>query len=71
MTADLDYPRLLAMAGLKSPSLILFRDGNWSDLEIITRMDEVLRLLSELEIAQSIVVVERNRLRRRRLPIDP
>jgi hypothetical protein len=34
-------------------------------------MDEVLRLLSELEIAQSIVVVERNRLRRRRLPIDP
>ena len=59
------------MAGLKSPSLILFRDGNWSDLEIITRMDEVLRLLSELEIAQSIVVVERNRLRRRRLPIDP
>ena len=58
-------------AGLKGASLILFRDGNWSDAEIITRMDEVLRRLSEPEIAQSIVVVERNRLRRRRLPIDP
>lgn len=31
VTADLDYPRLLATAGLNSPSLILFRDGNWTD----------------------------------------
>ena len=71
ITADLDYPRLLAIAGLMSPSVVLFRDGNWSDAEIIARMDEVLRVLSEAEIAQSIIVVERNRLRRRRLPIDP
>jgi predicted nuclease of predicted toxin-antitoxin system len=27
VTADLDYPRLLAMAGASEPSLILFRDG--------------------------------------------
>lgn len=70
ITADLDYPRLLATAELASPSVILFRDGNWSDAEIVARMDEVLRVLSEAEIAQSIIVVERNRLRRRRLPID-
>jgi len=71
VTADLDYPRLLATAGLKSPSLILFRDGNWTDAEVVQRMDDVLRMLSESEVAQSIIVVERNRLRRRRLPIVP
>jgi predicted nuclease of predicted toxin-antitoxin system len=71
VTADLDYPRLLATAGLKSPSLILFRDGNWTDAEVVQRMDDVLRMLSESEVAQSIIVVERNRLRRRRLPVVP
>jgi predicted nuclease of predicted toxin-antitoxin system len=28
VTADLDYPRLLALAQTSEPSLILFRDGN-------------------------------------------
>jgi predicted nuclease of predicted toxin-antitoxin system len=27
ITADLDYPRLIAVAGSTSPSLILFRSG--------------------------------------------
>jgi predicted nuclease of predicted toxin-antitoxin system len=30
VTADLDYPRLLALAQADSPSLILFRGGNWT-----------------------------------------
>ena len=34
ITADLDYPRLLAVGGAANPSLILFRDGNWSDAEV-------------------------------------
>jgi predicted nuclease of predicted toxin-antitoxin system len=34
ITADLDYPRLLAVAGATNPSLILFREGNWSDTEV-------------------------------------
>jgi len=41
----------------------------WSDADVIARMDEVLRVLTPADIAQSIVVVERERLRRRRLPI--
>lgn len=69
VTADLDYPRLLAIAELKSPSLILFRDGNWNDAEVIARMDDLLQGLSEMDIAQSIIVVDRVRVRRRRLPI--
>jgi len=69
ITADLDYPRLLAVARATGPSLILFRGGDWSDAEIITRISDVLAGVSETEIAHSILVVERGRVRRRRLPI--
>jgi predicted nuclease of predicted toxin-antitoxin system len=69
VTADLDYPRLLALARSANPSLILFRDGDWSDADIVDRMSDILLSLSERDIAESIVVVERGRVRRRRLPI--
>ena len=69
VTADLDYPRLLALARTTDPSLILFREGDWSEADVIARMGDTLRALTAAEIAQSIVVVERDRLRRRRLPI--
>lgn len=71
ITADLDYPRLLALAGTIDPSLILFRDGDWTEADVIARLREILRSLSESDIARSIVVVERDRVRRRRLPIGP
>ena len=70
VTADLDYPRLLALARATDPSLILFRDGNWSDAEVIGRMDSILRVLTADDLATSIVVVDRDRVRRRRLPIE-
>ena len=70
MTADLDYPRLLAVARASTPSVILFRGGNWSDSEIIERMSTILAGTSAVDIEQSILVVERDRLRRRRLPIS-
>jgi len=70
VTADLDYSRLLALARTTDPSLILFRDGDWNEADVITRMGEVLRALTPAEIAQSIVVVDRDRVRRRRLPIS-
>ena len=70
ITADLDYPRLLAIAGLSAPSLILFRGGNWSDAETIQRVGEVIQAVTAEEIAGSIVVVDRRRVRRRRLPIQ-
>ena len=69
LTADLDYPRLLALARMTEPSLIMFRDGDWSDADVITRLREVLQALTEADVAQSIIVVDRERVRRRRLPI--
>jgi predicted nuclease of predicted toxin-antitoxin system len=69
VTADLDYPRLLALARTTEPSLILFRDGNWDDADVIARLGEVLQVLSEVDVAESIIVVDRDRVRRRRLPI--
>ena len=70
VTADLDYPRLLALARASEPSLILFRGGDWSDAEVARRIASVLDRLDEGEIAASILVVDRDRLRRRRLPIE-
>jgi predicted nuclease of predicted toxin-antitoxin system len=69
VTADLDYPRLLALTGATGPSLTLFRGGDWSEAEVTARMSAVLADLTEVDLARSILVVERNRLRRRRLPI--
>jgi len=34
-------------------------------------MGEILRALTAIDLAQSIIVVDRNRVRRRRLPIWP
>ena len=69
VTADLDYPRLLALAGAEGPSLILFRGGDWSEHDVTARMQQILHVMGESELAQSIVVVDRTRVRRRRLPI--
>ena len=69
VTADLDYPRLLALAQAAEPSLILFRNGDWSDTDVVARMRDILRTLTEADIAQSIIVIDRDRVRRRRLPI--
>lgn len=69
ITADLDYPRLLALSRDVEPSVIVFRDGNWGEAEIIVRMEEVLNLLSEQEISTSIITVEKERVRRCALPL--
>jgi hypothetical protein len=49
--------------------VILFRHGNWSEADVVARLSQVLAGLSEQDIAQSILVVDRDRVRRRRLPI--
>lgn len=69
VTADVDYPRLLALAGAVGPTLILFRGGDWSEVAVIARMQQILDGLNENELTRSIIVVERGRVRRRRLPI--
>lgn len=69
ITADLDFPQILAIARSTDPSVILFRDGNWSEADVIQRMSDVLAALSADDISRSIIVVERDRIRRRRLPL--
>ena len=70
ITADLDYPRLLALAEASSPSLILFRGGAWSESDVIERTGQVLPVAASLGPAGFILVVDRDRVRLRRLPIS-
>jgi len=69
ITSDLDYPRLLAIARSIEPSLILFRGGDWSEADVRSRMSALLRSFSTADITGSILVVDRDRVRRRRLPV--
>lgn len=71
ITADLDYPRLLAFAQTQGPGLILFRGGNYSEQEARERLAKVLESVPLEELPRSLVVVEKERIRRRRLPIIP
>jgi predicted nuclease of predicted toxin-antitoxin system len=71
ITADLDYPRLLALEQSDGPGVILFRGGSYSDAEMLGLLDRVLAQSSTLDLDHSIVVVDRHRIRRRRLPIGP
>ena len=69
ITADLDYPRLLALAQAEGPGLVLFRGGNYSEQEIQIRLQRVLETISNEDLPKSIVVVEKSRIRQRRLPL--
>src|SRR5258707_8989116 len=69
VTADLDFPRLLAALGADGPGLILLRGGNYSEAESLDSLRRVLMSVAPDELPHSIVVVDRERIRRRRLPI--
>lgn len=71
VTADLDYPRLLALTGAKGPGLILFRGGDYSEQEAVARLRRTLETIPNDELPNSIVVIEKGRIRRRRLPVEP
>ncbi len=71
VTADLDYPRLLALTHAQSPGLILFRGGDFGEKECIERLTLVLEKVPATVIERSIVVIERNRIRLRRLAEEP
>lgn len=70
ITADLDYPRLLALLKTDRPGVILFRGGSFSDDEMLTLLDRVLAQSDGLDLECSITVVDRHRIRRRSLPLD-
>ena len=69
VTADLDFPRLFALMRVESPGLILLRGGNYSEADSLDRLRRVLISVPQDELAKSIVVVDRERIRRRWLPI--
>ena len=70
VTADLDYPRLLALAQAEGPGLILFRSGNYSEQEAVERLKRVFETIPDGELPNCIVVIEKGRIRRRRLPLE-
>ena len=69
ITADLDYPRLLALTRAEGPGLILFRRGNFSDQEALERMERLLETIPLEDLPKSIIVVEKKKIRQRRLPV--
>ena len=71
VTADLDFPRLLALSHATGPGVVLFRGGNYSDAEMIALMEQVLRQVRPEDMVRAIVVVDRNRVRVTRLPLRP
>lgn len=69
VTADLDYARLLALVGSSSPGVIPFRGGNYSKKETLGLMKRVLTTMPSDQLLDSVVVVDKKSIRRRRLPI--
>jgi hypothetical protein len=44
--------------------------GDWSEADVLGRMQEMLDGLGESDVTRSIIVTNRARVRRRRLPIS-
>ena len=69
ITADLDFPRLLALSAAEGPALILFRGGNYSDAEMCNLLERVLTEVPPEILESSICVVDKRRIRYTRLPL--
>jgi len=70
ITADLDFPQLLAISHAADPGVILFRGGNYSDEQMLQLLGRVLENYPENKLVQAITVVDRVRIRRCPLPIE-
>jgi predicted nuclease of predicted toxin-antitoxin system len=69
ITADLDFPQLLALSSAEGPGLILFRGGNYSDREMCDLLERVLTSVSPDVLASSVCVVDKRRVRITGLPL--
>ncbi len=63
ITADLDFPRLLFLSRAGRTGLILFRGGNYSESEMRSLLERVLREVPEERISCSVSVVSKKRIR--------
>ena len=70
VTADVDFPRLLALSSSRGPGLILFRGGSYSDAEMRELLERVLAQVPPEVLETSICVVDRKRIRYTRLPLQ-
>jgi len=71
VTADLDFPRLMALSESKGPGVLLFRGGNYSEREMADLLSRVLDEVGEEVLERSICVVDRRRIRITSLPLRP
>jgi predicted nuclease of predicted toxin-antitoxin system len=69
VTADTDFPQLLALSGQSSPGVILFRGGSYSRAEMQGLLSRVLTAFPEATLAASVCVVDRRSIRCRALPL--
>jgi predicted nuclease of predicted toxin-antitoxin system len=69
ITADLDFPRLLALSSAEGPGLVLYRGGNYSDAEMRDLLDRGLTEVPPEILEPSVCVVDRKRIRFTRLPL--
>jgi len=69
ITADLDFPRLLALSSARGPGLILFRSGNYSEMEMCALLRKVLETVEPETLERSVCVVDKKRVRIRPLPL--
>jgi len=70
ITADLDFPRILALTEAKGPGVILFRGGKFAESEVIALLTRILEIIPHHELPKSLVVADQERIRRRWLPIS-
>jgi predicted nuclease of predicted toxin-antitoxin system len=70
VTADLDFPQLLATSHTADPGVILFRGGNYNEQKMLDLLKRVLDRYAEDKLTHAITVVDKVRIRRCPLPID-
>jgi len=71
VTADTDFPYLLALSRDASPGVILVRGGDYATQETQGLLSAVLSSIPETTLTRSICVVDRTRIRCRALPLQP
>lgn len=69
ITADLDFPRLLATLHSDGPGLILLRGGNYTEAESRDCVRRVLMTIHVEDLQRLLIVVDKERIRKRDLPL--
>lgn len=69
VTADLDFPRLLAHISAEKPGVVLFRGGNYSNTEMCDLLKRVLTAVPPATLETSVCVVDAKHIRITLLPL--